>query len=53
MIKSKGGILEKTVQYLIDIKQTNQELHEHIRSLQGIKEENEILRHQVIKSKRV
>jgi len=44
--QSKGGILEKTVQYLSDIKQTNQELHEHILSLQTVKRENEILREQ-------
>lgn len=44
--QSKGGILEKTVQYLNDIKKTNHELHEHINSLQMLKHENEILREQ-------
>lgn len=44
--QSKGGILEKTVQYLSDIKKTNQELHEHIRSMQMVKQENAMLREQ-------
>jgi hypothetical protein len=46
-LKSKGGILEKTVQYLNDIKKANQELHEHINSLQMLKHENNVLKEQV------
>lgn len=44
--QSKGGILEKTVQYLNDIKKNNQELHEHIQNLQMLKKENEALKEQ-------
>ena len=45
--KSKGGILEKTVQYLRDIKQTNQHLANHIQSLHQLRNENELLKQQV------
>lgn len=43
-LQSKGGILEKTVQYLIDIKLANEHLNEHIKSLKNIEIENELLR---------
>jgi Tfp pilus assembly protein PilO len=46
-IKSKGGILEKTVQYLNDVKQTNQHLANHIQSLHQIRDEYEMLKQQV------
>lgn len=44
--QSKGGILEKTVQYLIDMKVANQRLSEHIHSLEGLRQENEFLKEQ-------
>jgi upstream stimulatory factor len=46
-LQSKGGILEKTVQYLIDIKLANEHLNEHIKSLKNIEIENELLRKEV------
>ncbi len=46
-LKSKGGILEKTVQYLIDIKLANEHLSEHIKNLDKIKIENELLKQEV------
>jgi regulator of replication initiation timing len=49
IVKSKGGILEKTVQYLMDVKNVNQQLLEQLRSLEMIKHENEMLREQVSK----
>ncbi|RNA10588.1 upstream stimulatory factor 1 [Brachionus plicatilis] len=42
--QSKGGILEKTVQYLLDIKKQNQSLCDKIRCLESLKTENEFLK---------
>jgi len=45
--QSKGGILEKTVLYLCELRQTNQQLVEHIRSLDQLRKENEFLKQEV------
>lgn len=42
--QSKGGILEKTVQYLQDLKTHNQQLIEQLRNMDRIKIENELLK---------
>jgi upstream stimulatory factor len=41
--QSKGGILEKTVQYLLDMKEENFRLIDHIRSLEKLKYDNDLL----------
>jgi hypothetical protein len=45
--QSKGGILEKTVQYLLDMKEENIRLVEHIKNLEKFKYDNEALKQQV------
>jgi upstream stimulatory factor len=45
--QSKGGILEKTVLYLCELRQANQQLAEHIRSLDQLHKENEFLKQEV------
>ena len=45
--QSKGGILEKTVQYLLDMKEENVRLVEHIKNLEKYKYDNEALKQQV------
>lgn len=45
--QSKGGILEKTVQYLLDIKEENLRLMDHIKTLEKFKFDNDALRQQV------
>ena len=45
--QSKGGILEKTVQYLLDMKEENVRLVEHIKNLEKFKYDNEALKQQV------
>ena len=51
LFKSKGGILEKTVQHLMDIKKQNQTLIDYIKQLEKLKSENDrivsILKRQV------
>ncbi|CAF0757545.1 unnamed protein product [Brachionus calyciflorus] len=47
--QSKGGILEKTVQYLIDTKKKNQILSDQIRLLESLKPENDFLKKEIEK----
>jgi hypothetical protein len=45
--QSKGGILEKTVLYLCELRQTNHQLAEHLQSLDHLQKENELLKQEV------
>ena len=47
--QSKGGILEKTVQYLLDMKDENLRLVEYIKGLEKLKQDNDLLKQQVLK----
>ena len=45
--QSKGGILEKTVLYLCDMKSENQKLNDKMRNFEKINQENEFLKEEV------
>ncbi|CAF0757596.1 unnamed protein product [Brachionus calyciflorus] len=50
--QSKGGILEKTVQYLIDMKKQNQILSDQLRLLESLKPENDLLKKELLECKK-